>query len=103
MVNVDPLRVDFGEFPAGDEPVSRSFAIEDKGKSDLIIHRLYTTDPGVSVKLDKTKVKKGQHATATVTVTPSSLPADILNAHLQLIANDPENPITLIRAVGVAK
>lgn len=103
VVSVDPLRVDFGEFPAGGEPVTRSFVIENKGKSDLLIHRLYTTDPGVSVKLDKTKVKKGQHATATVTVTPSGLPADILNAHLQLIANDPENPITLIRAVGVAK
>lgn len=101
VVAVDPDRVNFGELTASDGPQTRTFTILNRGKSDMLIRRLYTTDPGVSVSLDRTKIKKGKHATATVTVDPSLLPADILNARLQLIANDPENPITLVRVVGL--
>lgn len=101
VVWVESDRVNFGEFPAAEGPVSRTFEIYNRGKSDLLVRRLYTTDPGVTVTMKTTKIKKGKHATATVTVDPSLLPADILNGRLQLIANDPENPITLIRVVGL--
>lgn len=101
VVAVDPDRVNFGELKAADGPQTRTFTIHNRGKSDMYIRRLYTTDPGVTVSIDRTKIKKGKHATATVTVDPSLRPADILNARLQLIANDPETPISLVRVVGL--
>ena len=103
IVAIDSERVNFGEFPASQGIQTRTFQIHNNGKSDLLIRRLYTTDPGVSVSLKTTKIKKGKHAEATITVDPSKLPSDILNGRMQLIANDPENPITLIRVVGLAK
>lgn len=46
------------------------------------------------------KVKKGKTTEVTITVDPSKLPGDLLNARIQVITNDPENPIVIVRAVG---
>lgn len=100
VIAVDPARVDFGVIPVGAEPVSRSFAVTNNGKSDLLLRRVYTIDPGVTITSCPEKVKKGKTELVTVTVDPSLLPADILNARIQVIANDPDNPITIVRAVG---
>ncbi len=80
--------------------MSRTFTISNDGKSDLLLRRVYTIDPGVTIKTSSDKIKKGKHATVTVTVDPAKLPGDILNARIQIIANDPEMPITIVRAVG---
>lgn len=103
VVEVESDRVNFGEFDPAAGVMQQSFKIFNRGRSDMLIRRLYTTDPGVSVVVDKMKIKKGKHATATVTVDPALLPADILNGRLQLIVNDPENPITVVRVVGAAR
>ncbi len=101
QIAVEPDRVDFGEFPADSAPLTRTFEIYNRGKSDLLIRRIYTTDPGVSVSLPTHKIKKGKHATATLAVDPSALPSPLLNARIQIIANDPAMPITIVRAVGI--
>lgn len=92
--------VDFGRLPSDGGAVSRTFEIENRGKSTLEIRRVYTTDPGVTVNCDKTSVKKGKHATVTITVDPAALPGSLLNARISIIANDPDHPTTVIRAVG---
>lgn len=96
-----PDRLDFGSFPADTAAVSRSFQIVNNGPSDLILRRVYTLDPGIDISVSSSKVKKGRHATVTVTVNPALLPAPLLNARIQVIANDPENPISIIRATGI--
>lgn len=101
QISISDSRVDFGQFPADSAPIPRSFAIDNTGKSDLILRRVYTIDPGVTLEPSATKIKKGKSAIVKVTVDPSQLPAPLLNARIQVIANDPENPITIIRAVGV--
>lgn len=100
VVRTDGDRVDFGRFERDGGLVSRTFTISNDGKSDLLLRRVYTIDPGVTIKTSSNKIKKGKHATVTVTVDPAKLPGDILNARIQIIANDPEMPITIMRAVG---
>jgi len=103
VIAIENSRVDFGIIPSGSEPITRSFTIANNGKSDLLLRRIYTIDPGVTIAPSTDKIKKGKSAIVHVTVDPSKLPADILNARIQVIANDPENPISIVRAVGELK
>ena len=100
VIDIEGDRVDFGVIDTGTEETSRNFTITNRGQSDLMLRRVYTIDPGVTVRVSTDKVKKGKTAIVTVTVKPGELPADILNARIQVIANDPDNPITIVRAVG---
>lgn len=100
VITLDDTRVDFGRFPAGSAPITRTFKVSNTGKSDLLLRRVYTIDPGISVEPSTSKIKKGKSATVKVTVDPTLLPAPLLNARIQIIANDPENPISIVRAVG---
>lgn len=101
-VNLPMDRVDFGEFPA-EGTQTRSFYIENKGKSDLLVRRIYTTDPGVTVGPAEGKIRKGKEMQVMVTVDPSQLPADLLNARIQVITNDPEQPLSIVRVTGIPK
>lgn len=93
-------RVNLGEIAADGCVVSGTFTIANHGKSDLMLRRIYTIDPGVTVYAPSDKVKKGKTTEVTITVDPSKLPGDLLNARIQVITNDPENPIVIVRAVG---
>lgn len=93
-------RFDFGRLAPGSAPQTRVFEIANKGKNELLIHRVYTADPGVSVSVDRNKVKRGKTARVSVTVDPAMLPGDLLNARVLVIANDPENPQQVVRVVG---
>ncbi len=97
---VEEKTVDFGRLTPDSGTVSRTVEIGNRGKSPLEIRRVYTNDPGVTVSCDKTVIKKGKHATVTITVDPAALPCSLLNARISLIANDPANPTTKLRAVG---
>lgn len=101
VLSVPADRVNFDSFPADGGPQTRTMEISNTGKSDLLIRRIYTTDPGVKVSVSRDKIKKGKSATVTVTVDPALLPVPMLNARIQLITNDPDNPISIIRAVGL--
>lgn len=99
VIGVESRSVDFGTMPR-EGKVTRKFTISNRGKNPMEIRRVYSADPGVSVAIDKTKLKKGKEATVTVTVDPAALPADMLDARISIIANDPQNPTTIVRAVG---
>jgi hypothetical protein len=101
VIATEADRVDFGTFNRTDSPISRTFAISNRGKSELLVRRIYTLDGGVTLNNIPEKVKAGKTATFTLTVDPTLLPGDILNARIQIITNDPENPITIVRAVGL--
>ena len=92
-------RIDFGHI-SGNTPESRTFTLRNTGKSPLIIRRIYSADPGVSVAIDRTTIKPGKTATITATVNPAALSGKILNARVSLISNDPANPTATIRLVG---
>lgn len=69
----------------------------------MLIRRVYTTDPGITVTTATEKLKKGKEATVLVTVDPLSVPAEILNGRISLIVNDPRNANSVVRAVGTIK
>jgi hypothetical protein len=100
-INIATERVDFGEFPTNAAPITHSFTIKNTGKSDLLLRRVYTLDRGVTVKAETEKIKKGKSGMVFVTIYPDQLTEPLLNAGIQVIANDPENPVTVVRVVGL--
>lgn len=100
VISIDNDRVDFGTFDAS-APVTRTFTIGNKGKNPLLLRRVYTVDKGVTVSVDKDKIKKGGHATVKVTVTPEALDSGVLNSRITVISNDPVSPGLTVRAVGL--
>lgn len=95
--------VDFDIINANAGPVTGSFTITNTGKNPLLLRRVYTTDPGVTVTASTDKIKKGKSATITVTVDPLAIPSEILNARISIISNDPDNSTVVMRAVGQLK
>lgn len=103
VVALESDRLTFDTMTRDGGKVSRTFSIENRGKSDLMLRRIYTTDAGVEIERYPDKVKKGKKAEITVTVDPSQLPSDLLSARIQVITNDPEQSLLIIRAIGEVK
>lgn len=102
QIKVSADRVDFGRYDPAGGLLHGEFTIENTGRNDLLLRRVYTMDPGVTLVPSTEKIKRGKKATVKVTVDPSALPAPLLNARVQVIANDPVSPLTLVRLVGEA-
>lgn len=102
VVNVDcGDRLDFGNMTAGDV-VTRTFTITNKGKSPLIIRRLWAPQgEGIRINAKKTEVKPRKTTDVTVTVDTSKQHDDLLNVPLTLMTNDPDNPRVTIRLMGI--
>ncbi len=96
-------RLDYGSITTREgETVTRSFTVTNKGKQPLAIRRLWVPDgEGITVKADKTMVKRGKTATVTAVVDPSKLQGEVLNVPLTLMTNDPAAPCTTVRLVGI--
>lgn len=100
VIAVDTDRLDFGSFDPS-KKTSMSFNITNKGKNPLILRRVYTTDKGIEIDVDKDKVKTGKSASVKVTIDPSRLESDVLNSRISIISNDPDNSNLTIRLVGL--
>lgn len=98
VVAVSSTQLDFGRLTGNVE--TRTATVSNSGKSPLKIRRVYTTDPGVTVSVSDDTVKRGKSAEISVTVNPDLLPGRMLNARINLITNDPANPVIVLRAVG---
>ncbi|MDE6288434.1 MAG: DUF1573 domain-containing protein [Muribaculaceae bacterium] len=92
--------LDYGTINRADSLASRSFNIGNTGRSKLLIRRIYTTDPGIDIKFKNDTVGRGKKVTVTVTVDPTAITGDILNAKLVIITNDPLQPVRTLRLVG---
>lgn len=91
--------VDFGRID-GRKSLSGSVTLRNTGQSELVVRRVYSSDPGISVSIDKTKLKPGKEAVITATVDTAQLPGALLNARVAVITNDPGHPTQIIRLVG---
>lgn len=100
VIAAEPDLIDLGKLPDYTAPLTRTFTVENRGRSPLLIRRVYTPDPAVTATISSTKIKKGKKATVTVTVDPAALPSELLNARIQVISNDPAQPLTIVRVVG---
>ncbi|MDE6825013.1 MAG: DUF1573 domain-containing protein [Duncaniella sp.] len=104
VIDTDVTALDLERIsPTGPE-IRRSFTITNKGKSPLIIRRISCPDKAVSVSLKNTEIKPGKSVKAEVTVNPSLLAGSkLLNARINIVANDPDHPSTMIRVVAEVK
>lgn len=93
--------VDFGTYiPSDSTPVARTFTLHNNGRSNLLVRRVYSMDPGVTATISATKIKPGKSAVVTVSMTPAAVRGAFFNARLSLITNDPVAPVKTIRLVG---
>lgn len=101
VITTDTDRLDFGEFSSSDKPMTLRFRVTNLGKNELIIRRLHTSEPGITVKASFSKLKKGKSGTVKVTFDPSQFSGTLLNSRLQVITNDPARPLTTVRLIGI--
>lgn len=93
-------KVDFGKIDRSGKLLTGKVSLKNEGKSQLVVRRVYSTDPGVTVSISKPIVKPGKTADVKIEVDPTQIPGDILNYRVALISNDPANPTQTIRLVG---
>lgn len=104
VIDADPVAIDLERISTNDKPVKRSFTITNKGKTTLVIRKISCPDPAVDVRLKETKIKPGKSVKAEVTVTPEKIEKkELLNARINIIANDPQRPSTMVRIVAELK
>ncbi len=100
-IAVNPPRIDLGMIPADSEPTEVKFTITNTGNDPLLIRRVQAVDPAVTnVKISSKKIKKGKSATLSMTVNPAEAQNEIVNCRISIIANDPDNPVTVMRVTA---
>lgn len=100
-LKVTPDIVDLGRLGPNEKPVKKELTLANTGAKPLVLRRIMSPDPAVSVKVSKDKIAPGKSATMTVNVDPSlAADADMINARITIIANDPDSPTTIVRVVG---
>lgn len=92
--------VDYGTIDRRGGIITRTITLANAGKDRLDIRRVYSTDPGVTVAVKDTSVKKGKKTVITVTVDPSVQTGALFNSRLNIITNDPMHPTYVVRLVG---
>lgn len=85
---------------AAGKPAQTSFTIKNEGKTPLKIRRIYSTDPGIALDYKENTIKAGKSAIVNVTVTPVP-DADIVNARISVITNDPVNPVQTVQLTAL--
>lgn len=96
-------KVDLGNVSStASSPITYTAQLSNIGKNTLIVRRIYSSDPYVTVKTGKEKVKKGDSTPVSISIAPDYLrDKEIINASFVLITNDPSNPVRTIRIVGM--
>ena len=85
------------------EIAENTISIRNTGKSNLIVRRVMSADKAITTKCDKTLLKPGQEAVATIKINPNKVNGNVLNSQITIITNDPINPTTTVRVVGEIK
>ncbi|MBO4942297.1 MAG: DUF1573 domain-containing protein [Muribaculaceae bacterium] len=97
---LDKDKIDFGKIDRSGKALKDKVSLKNEGKSQLVVRRVYSTDPGVKVSVSKPIVKPGKTVDINIELDPSQIPGDILNYRVALVCNDPANPTQTIRLVG---
>lgn len=101
LIDTSVTAIDLEKVSRSDKPSTHRFDIQNLGKSPLIIRRISCSDPAVDVTVKDTRVKPGKKVPVTVRVDPSKIGrTELLNARINIIANDPAHPSTMVRVVG---
>ena len=91
--------LDFDRFD-GEKMVKRTLRLTNKGKSNLLLHRVYSAEGALAVRFSQKIVHPGERASIFVELSPAALDGNLLNATVDVITNDPASPVQTFRAVG---
>lgn len=101
VLDTDVTAIDLERLSKAQAPVKTCFEIRNTGRSPLEIRAISCPDPAVSVKLRSNTIKPGKSTRADVTVTPALVKSpELLNARINIIANDPAHPSVMVRVVA---
>lgn len=104
LLDTDVTAVDLKRISRSDGELRRSFSIINRGKSPLLIRRIYCPESAVEVKMKSDRVKPGKSEKVELLINPSKIgDTELLNARITIISNDPAHPSTIVRAVGEVK
>ncbi|MCH5325593.1 MAG: DUF1573 domain-containing protein [Duncaniella sp.] len=106
QLDTSTTALDLRTISRSSSPARHSFDIINRGRSTLVVRRISCTDPAVSnISIKNTRIKPGKKTSVTVTIDPALIPssAELLNARVNIIANDPANPTTTVRVVAEVK
>lgn len=103
-IDTDVTAIDLERISPSSAPIKRNLTITNKGKTPLVIRSISCPDKAVDVRLKNPEIKPGKSAKAEVTVTPALLKGSkLLNARINIVANDPDHPSTMVRVVAEVK
>lgn len=101
LLDTDLTAIDLKKLSRSDKPVKARFVITNRGKSPLMLRAVTCPDPAVEVTLKDRTVKPGKSVKVDVTVDPARITnRELLNARINIIANDPLHPSTMVRVVA---
>lgn len=104
VIDTDVTAIDLESVSRTDAPIHRTFTIENLGKNTLVIRKISCPDPAIRIKMKNDKIKPGKKEKVFVTVTPSLIgDTELLNARINIVANDPVHPSTMVRVVAEVK
>lgn len=104
LIETSLTAIDLERLSRSDRPLTRTFTIENRGRSPLMIRRISCPDKAIGLKIDKTKIGPGKKAKVTVKIDPALVTsAELLNARINIISNDPEHSSTMVRVVAEMK
>lgn len=100
VVALNPENCDFGIIHNRHKTLDATVTLTNRGATTLEIRRIYSLDPGVEASAAATSVKPGESTEITVTVDPMEQKGGMVNAKLNIITNDPAQPVRTVRLTG---
>lgn len=95
-INLSETTLDLGSF--GDKPSKSGIIfIENTGRSELDIRSMQMFTSGMSVKLNKSKLKPGEQAKLKITVNKKLLRSARSKPRVLMITNDPTQPKVVVK------
>lgn len=95
VIAFDKTEADLGELYQG-ETGTHTFEITNKGKSDLVIRKIYSASGAMSAKIADMTIKKGKKAKIAVSFNTKGLRGAAQDA-IQLTVNDPKQPYIMLK------
>lgn len=102
-IAISSQRIDSGVIARENGKITKEIEIENFGKSPLELRRVYTTDEGIELVVEKEKIKKGKKGKIYVTIDPSKVSQEYINARITIISNDPDRSHSVVRVVAEIK
>ncbi|MDE6352880.1 MAG: DUF1573 domain-containing protein, partial [Muribaculaceae bacterium] len=100
VIGIIPENIDLKTISRNSAPILESVTVKNFGINPLKIRRVYTSDSGITVKINKTEIKKGKTTQIEVAINPMAYNGNTINAKVIVISNDPENPTASFRILA---